>query len=125
MDVRFAFDAMCPWTWMTSRWLVDVAAQRDLVVSWRPFSLAVLNEGKPIPPGLLAAVPDIVERQALGVQVMRMVQSLSDAGRDEDIGRLYTEIGERIHVQGVRRRRDGSAGGRRRRGLGRAGASLD
>ncbi len=100
MDVRFSFDAMCPWTWMTSRWLVDVAAQRELQVSWRPFSLAVLNEGKPIPPALLAAIPDIVERQAIGVQILRIVQSLADAGRNDDIGRFYTEVGDRFHVGG-------------------------
>jgi len=101
MDVQFFFDAMCPWTWLTSRWLVDVAAQKELDVTWRPFSLAVLNEGKPIPPALLAAVPDIAERQALGVQVLRMVQALHDAGRNDDIGHFYRAVGEGFHVQGL------------------------
>ena len=100
MDVHFYFDATCPWTWLTSRWLVDVARQRDLVVGWRTFSLAVLNEGKPFPPELLEAVPDLPARQALGVRILRLVQALADAGRNDDVGRLYSEVGRRLHVEG-------------------------
>lgn len=100
MDVHLYFDATCPWTWLTSRWLVDVAARRDLEVGWRTCSLAVLNEGKPFPPELLAAVPDLPARQALGVRVLRLVEALGAAGRNDDIGRLYTEVGQRLHVEG-------------------------
>ena len=99
MDVHFYFDAMCPWTWMTSRWLLDVAAQRDIDIHWRSFSLAVLNEGTPIPPGLLEAVPDIHERHDLGLVILRMVEFLADAGRHDEIGRFYTECGTRFHVR--------------------------
>ena len=50
-QVEFYLDPGCPWTWLTSRWLVDVAAQRgDLEIAWRPFSLALLNAGRPVPP---------------------------------------------------------------------------
>ena len=99
MDVHFFFDATCPWTWLTSRWLVDVAAQRDLEVGWRTLSLAVLNEGKPIPPELLAAVPDLPARQALGVRILRLVETLREDGRNDDVGRLYAEVGRRLHVE--------------------------
>jgi 2-hydroxychromene-2-carboxylate isomerase len=37
--VEFYFDVSCPWTWMTSRWMTDVAPQRDLDITWRTFSL--------------------------------------------------------------------------------------
>ena len=47
--VDFWFDASCPWTWITSRWAVEVAEARGFAVTWHPFSLAVLNEGKDIP----------------------------------------------------------------------------
>jgi len=101
MDVHFSFDATCPWTWLTSRWLVDVADHRGLAVGWHSLSLAVLNEGKPFPPEQLAAVPDLPDRQALGVGVLRVVESLREAGRNDDAGRLYTEFGLRLHAQGL------------------------
>ena len=48
-DATFWFDAMCPFTWRTSRWLTGVTGTRNLTVDWRLMSLAVLNEGKEIP----------------------------------------------------------------------------
>lgn len=98
MDVRFYFDSMCPWTWMTSRWLVDAASQRDVDITWRTFSLAILNEGQEYPPELLAAMPDLPARVALGKQILRVVEFLREAGRNDDIGRFYTECGQRFHV---------------------------
>jgi len=46
----FYFDPGCPWTWMTSRWLVAAAQERALDIRWRTFSLALLNEDRPLPP---------------------------------------------------------------------------
>ena len=83
---------------MTSRWLIDVAGQRDLQITWRTFSLPMLNEGQEIPPALLEAVPDIRERLALGTGILRIVEALRAAGRNDDIGRFYTECGNRFHV---------------------------
>lgn len=100
MEVSFYFDAMCPWTWMTSRWLVDVAGQRDVDITWRSFSLPLLNEGKPLPAALLEAMPDLPDRLALGTGILRINESLRQAGRNDDIGRFYRECGQRFHVEG-------------------------
>lgn len=86
MDVRVYFEPTCPWTWMTSRWLVAVAGQTDVVIDWRSFSLSVLNEDD--------------EEHRLGRPALRVVESLRTAGRDDDIGRFYTELGVRFHRQG-------------------------
>jgi len=43
-SVEFWFDPSCPWAWMTSRWVDEVAKLRDLDVTWNIMSLAVLNE---------------------------------------------------------------------------------
>ena len=93
--VDFYLDAGCPWTWLTSRWLVDVAEQRDLDVRWRPFSLALLNEGKEVPPQL--DTPAFRERMATSNRALRVITALGEAGDHAGAGRFYTELGRRLH----------------------------
>jgi len=45
-DVDFFFDPVCPWAWITSRWVVEVASQRHLDVDWRFIALRIVNEDK-------------------------------------------------------------------------------
>jgi hypothetical protein len=91
-DVVFHFDPGCPWTWMTSRWLVDVAGQRDLDVAWQPLSLKVLN-GDKIPEQHRA-------RLDATFLALRAVTALADAGDHEAAGRLYTALGDRFYRKG-------------------------
>jgi hypothetical protein len=93
--VDFYLDAGCPWTWLASRWLVDVAGQRDLTVRWRPFSLALLNEGKELPPQLDTAA--FRERMATTGRALRVITALGEAGDHDGAGRFYTEFGRRLH----------------------------
>lgn len=93
--VDFYLDPGCPWTWLTSRWLVDVADERDLQVRWRPFSLALLNAGRPLPPHL--DTPAFRERTATAGRALRVITALGQAGEDATAGRFYTEFGRRFH----------------------------
>ena len=44
--VTMFFDAICPFAWVTSRWLMEVQEVRDVEVKFQPMSLSVLNEGR-------------------------------------------------------------------------------
>jgi len=44
-DIHFYFDPVCPFAWMTSKWVRMVAAQRDYTVDWRFISLRLINSG--------------------------------------------------------------------------------
>ena len=46
VDVEFFLDPVCPWCWLTSRWVTNVQAEKDYAVAWRFISLYVLNEDK-------------------------------------------------------------------------------
>jgi 2-hydroxychromene-2-carboxylate isomerase len=91
--VTFFFDAGCPFTWRTSRWLTEVADTGAADVTWRLMSLAVLNEGKEIPEQYRA----IMEQ---GTRVQRVLAAAEAHGGSEALGRLYTEIGTRVHEKG-------------------------
>ena len=91
-DVEYSFDPYCPWTWLTSRWLVDAAARRDVRVAWRPLSLLVLSGGQ-MPDEYLAGA-------TASHRALRVVAALYADGRHDDTGRFYTAIGRVSHDAG-------------------------
>src|ERR1700738_1134701 len=100
VNVEFFFDPSCPWTWVTSRWLATVAPQRDLAVTWRPWSLAIKNEGKELPPDLPAVWRRRIDAtKAFAVPALRVLEAAGTEG-DAARGRLYTELGRRFHGEG-------------------------
>lgn len=93
MEATYYFDPLCPFTWRTSRWLVTVAPERGVDIRWRPFSLAILNGGGELPEQWRA--PAEASQSAL-----RLIAALGAEGRDDTIGRFYTELGTRTHDAG-------------------------
>lgn len=88
--VEFWFDPTCPWCWMTSRWIKDVEAIRDVEVRWNPFSLAVLNEGRDLDPGYRKHIDNTWGPARVATAV---AEQYGQAKVDE----FYTALGEEIH----------------------------
>jgi len=96
MKVRFWFDPLCPWAWITSRWMHEVIAVRGVQVEWKVMSLAILNAGKEVPPEYAEAMA-----AAWGpVRVCVAAQEQFGEQRPEVVGDLYTALGTRFHLQG-------------------------
>lgn len=89
--VEMWFDPICPWAWMTSRWLMEVESLRDIDVTWSVMSLAVLNEHRELPAGYRAMMDK-------GWGPVRVVIAAAEAHGTDVVKPLYDAIGTRIHL---------------------------
>lgn len=90
--VTLFFDPVCPWTWVTSRWLVTAGRERDLTITWRPFSLLVHN-GENLP-------AEHRPKLEAGHRALRVVAALGRDVNQEAVGAFYTELGHRRFTDG-------------------------
>ena len=87
------FDPSCPWAWMTSRWVDEVAKHRDLDVTWHVMSLAVLNEDKDVSESYRAFFPR-------ALRYTRLVAAVRELEGQALVKPLYDALGIRIHPGG-------------------------
>jgi hypothetical protein len=96
-DINFYFDPVCPFAWMTSKWVRLVMAQRDYTVDWRFISLRMVNSAvdydSHFPPGYETG-------HTAGLKLLRVAAKVRvDYGR-EAVGPLYEAIGTQVFDTG-------------------------
>lgn len=89
-DVDFWFDPSCPWAWMTSRWVDEVAPHRELNVAWHIMSLYVLNEDKDVSDSYRATL-------LRTLRYTRLVTAVGQLQGEQAVKPLYDALGTRIH----------------------------
>jgi len=90
--VEMWFDTLCPWAWMTSRWLLEVGKVRDITVQWNVMSLYFLNESR----SHISAEYLDNAKKALGP--LRIIVAAEKLYGNSVAGDLYTAFGEEIHL---------------------------
>lgn len=102
VDLEFFFDPICPWAWLTSRWVKEVQELRQYSVTWRPISLKILNANQTAE----WYTPEYKRGHAAGHDGLRTACALVDHfGSDEGneaVDRFYTALGTLAHKSGRR-----------------------
>ena len=89
----FWFDPLCPFAWISSRWIMEVEQVRDIRVRWHVMSLAYLNQDRDIP-------DDYREMLEPAWGPVRVLLAAQQRHGDDVLKPMYDAFGERIHHQG-------------------------
>ena len=93
-------DPSCPWAWITSRWVKEVAPHRDLTVSWQSYCIEIRDDY-----GVAPTIPEhlkamALEGHALSHRYLRILEAARTEGGEEAVDTLYTEWGRRFFEPG-------------------------
>ena len=92
-SVEMWFDPICPWAWLTSRWLMQVEQVRDVEVTWSVMSLSVLNDARELSPEYRS----MMDR---GWGPVRVIIAAAREHGPTVVKPLYDAMGTRLHLGG-------------------------
>ncbi|MFV0308641.1 MAG: hypothetical protein ACK5OX_12955 [Desertimonas sp.] len=90
-DIEFFWDPVCPFAWITSRWIVEVAAQTAMSVEWRFISLRLLNKDKDYATDFPAGYE---QGHTAGLRMLRVAAAVRADRGPGPLGALVTAYGE-------------------------------
>lgn len=94
-DLQFYFDPICPWAYLTSRWVTEVQHQRGYEVSWKFISLFMINSDR----GYGADAQRHIDGHLLGLHALRVASAARASAGNEAVAAVYTALGQAIHVE--------------------------
>lgn len=92
-DLHYYFDPVCPFSWMTSTWVRQVAAQRDYTVEWRFISLRQVNAHLDYDTHF---PPEYAAGHLAGLRLLRVAAAAREAHGPDAVADLYAALGARI-----------------------------
>jgi len=100
-DVEVFVDPSCPWAWITSLWIKDVAPHRDLAVTWRSYCLEIRDDY-----GVAPTMPEerreaAIAAHALSHRMLRMFEAARARVGEEAVDALFTAWGRRFFARGA------------------------
>ena len=120
-DLQFYFDPVCPWAYITSRWVTEVRAQRGYDVSWKFISLFIINVERGYGEGNKAWR----DGHFAGLQALRVASAARAAAGNDAVDAVYTALGKAIHADKRRPEQTGGMQNLLRSVLGEAGLNAD
>jgi hypothetical protein len=95
-DLEFFFDPVCPWAWITSRWVVNVLEEQPMSVDWRFICLRIVNEHRDYEKDFR---PGYERGHTRGLELLRVAAAARAVVGPEAVLPLYTAFGRTIHLE--------------------------
>ncbi|MDQ1395912.1 MAG: hypothetical protein QOG64_1171 [Acidimicrobiaceae bacterium] len=95
-ELEFFWDPVCPWAWITSRWVVNVLAERPMDVDWKFICLRIVNEDRDYEKDFS---PGYERGHTRGLELLRVAAAVrAEVGREAMLP-LYSAYGRIIHIE--------------------------